>query len=96
MLRWKLVVCYKTDDTARRTTSYTSVSTKDIRSVMKRIRGGGLQTSDLSHDIAQTTPIEPWVILAAFDKIRRVTPSIKKVVRMKIEKSISVTNQVGG
>ena len=95
MLRWKLVIEYDVN-VPTRTTSYTSISTKDLRDTLRRIRGGNVKASDLNHDIEKTTPVDPWLIQAAFDKVNRVIPHARSIISIKIEKRQSVVNVLGG
>ncbi len=74
----------------RRITSYTCITTRNVRDTIRRIRGASKENSDVDHDIEQTTPIEPWLIHTAFDKIYRTMPSLSNIASVKIEKGESI------
>jgi hypothetical protein len=95
MLKWRLIVNYdfgKFDCM----TSYTSISAQDLKITMKRVRGGNAKDSDLRHDFKQTTPVDPWIIQTAFDKIAGGMFGARKIVSIKIEKGVSSVNILGG
>ena len=88
MLKWRLTVKYHVNS-PRRTTSYTCITTKDVRDTIRKIRGTNKNGSDVDHDVNRATPIDPWLIQTAFDKVHRVTPHSSHIASIKIEKGKS-------